>query len=102
MFSLLIYIVTYCFPFLLLKLNPLKVALTNLSQLSRLSPKWAVCLQDGRWSSDIAVLLSFAIIFAILDRTWVWECPPPPVQLPPNCESFATKANVKLGMFWIQ
>ena len=37
MLSQLIYMIIYRFPSLLLKLNPLKVALTNLPQFSRLS-----------------------------------------------------------------
>ena len=38
MSSLSIYMLKYCFGFLLLERNPLKVALPNLSQFSRLSP----------------------------------------------------------------
>ena len=40
MSSLLIYMVKYCFGFLLLEVYSLKVALKNLSQSSRLSPTW--------------------------------------------------------------
>ena len=39
MSSLFIYMAKYCFAVLLVELHPLKVALTNLSQFSRLSPK---------------------------------------------------------------